>query len=198
MRFILYLLPLTLSAQTLTITVSPMSLAVTKHLLNARIAKLVTPCLVTISNQTDSAISVSEAAVLRLLAPVGPFDHSAISILIDEAARNSVLARAGRGAGDVVKLGAFLAASNSVQWGPPIPMILSGTISLAPYVIDRIRGAEAPIRQNFENLSWSAPITLQPAESGTGHVFTALWVPNSPSLTFQIDTSKILAIKVIQ
>lgn len=198
MRLALFLLPLALSAQQLTITVSPMSPAAAKHLLNSRIAKLVTPCLVAVNNQTDAAVSVSEAAVLRLLAPVGPFDHASMSLLIDEAARNSGWARAGRSGKDVITAASFLAASKNVKWGPPIPLILTGVLTLTPAAIDRLKGAEAPIRQNFESLSWSSPITLQPGDSGTGHVFTAPWPANSPALTFDVDTSKIRAVKVLQ
>ncbi len=186
MRYLLALLvPCALSAQ-LAITCSPVNATATKHMLSPRLAKIVTPWICSLENNSDFPVAVSESAVLHLMAPLNPYDRRSVSLLVDESVKNSAWARAGRAGGDVTKLAAFLAASKNVRWGDPALMGMTAVIALSPYVIDRLKGADAPVRQNFESIAWSEPLSLQPGESGTGRIFTQ-FREKETSITFSVD-----------
>ena len=196
MRLALVLLPLALSAQ-VNIACSPMTADATKRLLSSRLAKIVTPWVCSVDNETDSAISVTESAVIRLMAPLNPYDRKSMSLLVDEGAKNSGWARAGRATGDVLTLALFLSTSKDIRWGDSAPRIIAGVLAMGPYIVGRIKGADQPVRQNFESIAWSEALALQPGESGTGRVFTQYW-DKPAGISFAVDVSKKRAVKSLQ
>ncbi len=196
MRLALFLLPLALSAQTVNISCSPMTADATKRLLSSRVSKIVTPWTVTVDNETDSAISITESAVLRLMAPLNPYDRKSMSLLVDEGAKNSGWARTGRATGDVLTLALFLSMSKDIRWGESAPRVIAGVLAMGPYIVGRIKGAEPPVRQNFESIAWSEALALQPGESGGGRIFTQYW-EKPTAISFAVDVSKKRAVKAL-
>jgi hypothetical protein len=179
------------------VSVSPIPQAAAGRLLSKRVAKAAMPWTVSLENQSDGPVSVSEPAILRRIPQLAPIDHQSMSLLIAEASINSPWARAGRVGEDVTRLAAFLAASKNIRIGDPALTGITAFLALSPYLVQRLRGADRPVQQNFEALAWTQPVTLQPGESATERVFTATW-GQPQSVSFTIDTSRLKAAKVIQ
>lgn len=201
-RIFFLLLPLAVSAQTVNITSSPIKKEQTQKLYSRRFAKAITPWIVTVENQTDSAISIGESAVIRLMFPLNPVDRKTASRFIDESAKNGAWARIGRVSLDLLTLAAFYSvhtpSSQDVpKWGIKVLQGITSANALGPYLTARIKGVEPPLRETFEDLSWSNLLTLQPGESGTEQVYTQYW-KDPTAIEFKIDTSKARATKIIQ
>lgn len=194
---LLLALPLALSAQ-IQVAVTPMPRAASERLLGKRVANTVMLWAVTAENVGAEPVSIAPSAILRRVAQLRPYDHETVALLIEEGSRNSGWARAGRGVEDGAKVGAFLAASKQIRWGPDVLTGWTAFLVFAPYVIQRFQGAAVPAGANFERLAWVTPLQLGPWESGSSHIFTQAWSAESQPIEFVIDTGRAQLKRSIQ
>ncbi len=196
-KLILLLIAVSAASAQVSVTVSPVPKIAAQRILSKRVLKSIMIWTPVIQNDSAGPVSISESAILHRISQLSPIDHQSMSLLIDEAQTNSAWARAGRAAGDVGKLGAFLAASRTIKISDPWMTGLTGALALLPYITQRLQGAERPVRQNFEALAWTQPITLHPGESAATRIFTAVWGDPKP-VSFVIDISKLASAKLVQ
>lgn len=179
------------------VTVSPIPHAAAERMLGKRVARVAMPWTVNLTDDSDGPVSIAEPAVLRRIPQLNPISRQAMSLLIDEGAANSAWARAGRFAGDVGKGTAFFLAAKDIGVGGPWYLGIASAQVLIPYAVSRFRGAERPVRANFEQLSWSAPIQLEPGGSASTIIYTAPWTNPKP-VSFSIDTARVPMRRAIQ
>lgn len=195
-RILVLTLPLALSAQ-VQVSATPMPRAASQRLLGKRVAKIVMLWTVGVENVGTEPVSVAPSAVLRRVVNLQPYDHATVALLIEEGSRNSGWARAGRSVEDGAKVGAFLAASKQIRWGPDALTGWTAFLVFAPYVLQRFHGAAVPAGANFERLTWITPLQLGPGESGNTHIFTAFW-SEPTTIEFVIETGKAAMRRSIQ
>lgn len=196
MRLAIVLAALPLWAQ-ISVAVTPMPRAASQRLLGKRVANAVMMWSVSVENVGTEPVSVSPSAVLRRVANLQPYDHATVALLIEEGSRNSGWARAGRAVEDGAKVGAFLAASKQIRWGPDALTGWTAFLVFAPYVLQRFQGAAVPAGANFERLAWVTPLQLGPGESGSTHLFSAFW--SEPTMIeFVIETGKAAMRRSVQ
>lgn len=179
------------------VTLSPVPKAAATRILSARAARVAMPWVVTLRNDSSEAVSVAESAVLARISQLQPFDHESMSLLIAEAETNSIWQRTGRAGEDIVKLGAFLAASKNIRIGEPALIGITAGLAITPYIVQRLRGAARPVRHNWERLAWLQPVTLQPGETSVQRVFTAKWDGPQP-VAFSLDVGTARAVKAVR
>jgi hypothetical protein len=194
MKLWIALLPGILSAQ-VDVVVSPVPQIIAKRLLG-RASKATMIWTVNMTNTAPRAISITQSAILRRIPQLQPFDHETMALLVEEGARNSIWARLGRGAGDVGKVGAFLAASKQIKWGDGFLAGLTAGLVFIPYLVERLQEGAVPGGANFERLAWAGAMNLGPGESATAHVFTAKVEPRV--VEFRIEVESIGLRKMVQ
>lgn len=158
--------------------------AAARRMLNKRAASLVSPWIGTATNNGAERVLVTESAVITAMVRYQPFDHAAMSLLVQDASTYSLLARLGRGGQDVIALGAFIAAQKS--WGSPWIEILTGVSWGGPYIVNRLQGVARPVGQNYETLAAGWPIQLDAGQSAVFHVFTSHWPDSAAPAVFTL------------
>lgn len=143
----------------------------TARLLNRRAASVVSLWIGTAGNSSADQVLISESAILSHMTAYQPLDRAGMLILISDAAANSRLARLGRLGGDMAAISAYeIAHRPAIQplWGE----VLTGIGFMAPYIVQRLKGADPPVMASFEALAAGWPLSLGPGQSTTFHVFT--------------------------
>lgn len=156
------------------------------RLLNRRAASIVSPWIGTAGNSGAEQVLVSESAILARMTTYQPIDRAGMLILIVDAAQNSRLARLGRLGGDMAAISAYeIAHRPAIQplWGE----VLTGIGFIAPYLVQRLKGADAPVMASFETLSSGWPLSLGPGQSATFHVFTTRQADNTPPVSLVLN-----------
>lgn len=197
MKLLVWLLPCVLSAQ-ITASLSIVHRDGTKRLFDKRLARIASVWVVALENDSADTVALSEAALLRKVPELQPIDAVTMALYIDEGARNSGWAVAGRLTQDALQLSTVLAASEVIKVSQPILAGLTTAAAFGPYLISRLHGKEPPLLRNFQRLAWTDVIKLSPGQSATAHIFTAVWKDDSPSMTVTIDTSKLPTVKFAQ
>lgn len=190
----LLLAPLSAQAQVAgSCSVVPHNLAT--RILSKRAAQHLSIWVCGAKNNTGDKVLFTESSVLAQLIRIQPLDHQAVALLIQEAQQNSLLARLGRGGQDLTAFGAFLATQK--KWGSPWVDVMAGVAWGGPYIVSRLKGIDRPVTSNLEQLYGTWPVTLDPNQTATFHLFSALWPDNTPVTTFILSTGTA-AVKVAQ
>ena len=166
------------------VSISVVPHSATGRLLNRRASNICSVWIGAARNDGTERVLLAESALISAMARYQPFDHTAMSLLVQDASTYSLLARLGRGGQDVTALAAFVAAQRA--WGAPWIEILTGVAWGAPYVVGRIRGIERPISQNFETLAAGWPLSLDIGQSAVFHCFTRRQPDATPPATFTL------------
>jgi hypothetical protein len=179
------------------VSLSPLPQQITERILNKRVSKSVMQWVVSLDNQCAEPVLVTESAILRFVPQLSPIDSKSMSLLIDEGAKNSGWARTSRLLADLGSLAAFAAASKTVRWGNDSVVGFTAAQFLVPYVIQRIKGVERPVRASWESLAWSQPVSLQPGEAITQRIFTAVW-DNPQAINLEVDVAGVGSAKALK
>ena len=197
LALLLFFPGLTAAQEFVSIGLAPFQEEDTKQMLGKRAAKLLTVWLVVAENRTQEPLMLAESAVLGRMMQYGPLDQVAAKQIMELAAKRSTLARIGRGVMDASLLASFFGSAKVIQMGEKALIGLTGFTANAPYIVDRVKGADIPIMSNFEELCWREPLRLNPGESRIEHIFTG-YRPQNHYNSFVIETSTVQKIKVIQ
>lgn len=190
-------LPLALSAQIL-VTVSPKGPAYDKLVLGPRIAKAAMSWSVEIASNDPDSVLVGPSVVRNHIPQLHPLSHEDMSLLIEDAAKNSGLERAARVMGDLNHVSALAVASNAIKIHERWPLILINAVPvIVEYATARLRGAAIPVVRNFEKMDWREAILVDSGRSGSATIFTQAW-KEPKDVSFVIDTSKVTMRRSVQ
>ncbi len=194
LAFVLLVAPL--PAQ-VSVTLTPIPEATAKMLVGKRLTRVVTVWTAVVANESPDPVSVSEAAILRQIPQLVPFDHQAMASLVSQTAAKSGWARAGGVGTGLVNAAAFVMAQQGVRAGSVAMLVATGLVALGPGILAQLQQQAAPAAGAFESLAWTQPMSLGPGESASGHVFTQVW-REPGAQRFAIDTANLGLRKLIQ
>lgn len=170
-----------------TVTLIPHSSV--KKMIGGRTANGVSIWVVNIGNSTPDTVMISEAAVMRVVPQLQPFDDAAMLQLLADGAQFGWLERTVRGLGDLGSIAGFLGTGQVLPMTKALAAALSGANFAIPAAITQLKGIEVGILQNYIKLNtW--PMVLAAGGAGTAHIFSAPWAtPKGGQTGFTITLS---------
>jgi hypothetical protein len=176
------------------VSLSPLPAKATKRILGRRAATVAMAWVGSVENNSAETIMVTEAAIIRRIPQLGPYDRATLGLVLAEAVKRSPWQIAGRLFQDLSLALAFGQASGLLRWGKVSAAIIAGLNSNGPYIVGRLDGADIPTQANFSALALDT-VTLEPGRGAVIHVFTAPQDKPMP-ISFVIDTAALARVKV--